>query len=113
MFARALTSMRWAQPVSKLVSGLSRGGLQAPAPSVRSISTTILSNSPSSLSTARASMLPSLYSDNTVRFMNRNARMPKKANRGKRPCCNTRRKAKREVDKGRAVRQKILGFWFP
>ena len=47
----------------------------------------------------------------TVRYMNRNARRPKKANHGKRPVCNMRRREKSKQLKSRAYREKIFGFW--
>jgi hypothetical protein len=43
--------------------------------------------------------------------MNRNARRPKKANHGKRPVCNARRREKAKQLKSRAYREKIFGFW--
>ena len=46
-----------------------------------------------------------------VRYMNRNARRPKKANHGKRPVCNMRRREKSKQLKSRAYREKIFGFW--
>eukprot|EP01039_Chlorochromonas_danica_P002922 gene2923-3189_t len=45
------------------------------------------------------------------REMNRNARRPKKANHGKRPCSHARRRAKRDMIKSVAYRKKIFGFW--
>lgn len=46
-----------------------------------------------------------------IRFMNRNARRPKKANHGKRPCSHARRHAKRGKVKSRAYRERVFGFF--
>ena len=46
-----------------------------------------------------------------IRCMNRNARRPKKANRGKRPCSHARRHAKRGNMKSRGYAVKYFGFW--
>ena len=45
------------------------------------------------------------------RFMNRNARRPKRANHGKRPVSHARRREKAKSLKSRAYREKIFGFW--
>jgi hypothetical protein len=41
----------------------------------------------------------------------RNGRLPKKSNHGKRPCCHTRRRAKKKMIKSRGYREKLFGFW--
>jgi len=41
----------------------------------------------------------------------RNGRIPKKPNHGKRPCCHTRRRAKKLMIKSRGYREKLFGFW--
>ena len=45
------------------------------------------------------------------RFMNRNARRPKRSNHGKRPVSHARRRAKKMTLKSRLWREKIFGFW--
>lgn len=52
------------------------------------------------------------YQNQSIRCMNRNARRPKKANHGKRPCSHARRHAKRGKLKSRAYLEKIFGMWF-
>lgn len=44
-----------------------------------------------------------------TRAMNRNARRPKKANHGKRPCSRVRRRLKAKMIKSRAHRKPVLG----
>ena len=44
--------------------------------------------------------------------MNRNARRPKKANHGKRPCSHARRREKQKQLKSRGYAKKIFGFWY-
>mmetsp|Transcript_33696 Transcript_33696/g.32162 ORF Transcript_33696/g.32162 Transcript_33696/m.32162 type:complete len:95 (+) Transcript_33696:88-372(+) len=46
-----------------------------------------------------------------VRFMNKNARRPNKANHGKRPVSHCRRRAQKNQLQSRAYKQKIFGFW--
>eukprot|EP00601_Ochromonadales_sp_CCMP2298_P015961 CAMPEP_0173219858 /NCGR_PEP_ID=MMETSP1142-20121109/1825_1 /TAXON_ID=483371 /ORGANISM="non described non described, Strain CCMP2298" /LENGTH=93 /DNA_ID=CAMNT_0014147677 /DNA_START=161 /DNA_END=442 /DNA_ORIENTATION=- len=46
-----------------------------------------------------------------TRFLNRNARRPKKANHGKRPVSHARRWEKRGKLTSRSHREKIFGFW--
>ena len=46
-----------------------------------------------------------------TRGMNRNARRPKKANHGKRPCSRIRRRARAAMIKSRAHRKKIFGSY--
>lgn len=52
------------------------------------------------------------YACNINRYMNRNARRPKKANHGKRAVCNARRKARYNKIRSRAHREKIFGYWY-
>mmetsp|Transcript_10537 Transcript_10537/g.16011 ORF Transcript_10537/g.16011 Transcript_10537/m.16011 type:complete len:88 (+) Transcript_10537:88-351(+) len=55
---------------------------------------------------------PLLMGQNTVvRFMNRNARIPKKANHGKRPCSHARRRAKVKRFQSARLKTKIFGQW--
>ena len=52
-----------------------------------------------------------LFNANSVRFLNRNARRPKKPNHGKRPVSHARKREKQKSLKSRLYREKIFGFW--